>query len=118
METIETTVYRKPTNSNIFLKRRTFAPDARKGGTLKTLIKCVYFACSYDIYLEQELNRLKFVFETHSNVPKLVIFQLINKTQVNLFNSTSTTESTDTTDVKSDLLVVPYAGYESNKLTE
>ena len=88
METIETTVYRKPTDSNIFLKRRTFAPDARKGGTLRTL-------CVYEIYGEQELNHQKFVFETHNNVPKWVIFQLVNETQMNSHNSTSTAESTD-----------------------
>ena len=95
METIKTTVYRKPTDSNIFLKRRTFAPDARKGGTLRTLVKCAYFACVYEIYGEQELNHQKFVFETHNNVPKWVIFQLVNETQMNSHNSTSTAESTD-----------------------
>ena len=35
-----------------------------------------------------------------------------------LVNSTSIIESTNTTDVKSHLLIVPYAGYKSNKSTK
>ena len=63
LATIETTVYRKPTDSNMFLKRRTFAPDAWKWGPLRTLIKHAYFVSSNEIYLEQVLNHLKFVLK-------------------------------------------------------
>ena len=36
---IETTVYRKPRNSNVYLDWKSFALDTWRQGTLKTLIK-------------------------------------------------------------------------------
>ena len=42
-----------------------------------------------------------------------MIFQLLHEAGMGLVNSTFT-ESTNTTDVKSDLLIAPYTGYKRN----
>lgn len=43
-----------------------------------------------------------------------MIFQLLHEAGMGLVNSTFTIESTNTTDVKSDLLIAPYTGYKRN----
>ena len=43
---IETKVYRKPTNNDIYLNWNSLAPNTWKRGTLITLIKRAYLTCS------------------------------------------------------------------------
>ena len=43
-DTIESTVYRKPTNSDIYLNWK-FSPCSWKRGTLKTIIRRAYLIC-------------------------------------------------------------------------
>ena len=54
---INTTVYRKSTNNDIYLNWESFAPGKWKWGTLKTLTKRAYDVCS-----NQELLKLKKYF--------------------------------------------------------
>ena len=42
---IDTTVYRNPTNSHVYLKWNSFSPKSWKRGTLKTIIKRAYIIC-------------------------------------------------------------------------
>ena len=45
---LETNVFCKESNNNIYLHWRSFAPTTLKKGTLKTLIKRTYTVCSND----------------------------------------------------------------------
>ena len=42
---IETTVYRNPTNSHVYLKWNSFSSKSWKRGTLRTIIKRAYIIC-------------------------------------------------------------------------
>ena len=59
---IETTVYRKSTNNDIYLNWGPFRPVTWKRGTLKTLFNRAYIVCSTDYHLKKELDHLRYVF--------------------------------------------------------
>ena len=56
---LETTVFRKKTNNDMYLHWKSFAPVTWKIGTLKTLIKCAYIICSNDKLLQEELYHIE-----------------------------------------------------------
>ena len=58
-QSIETCVYRKPTNTGIYIHWNSFAPIQWKRSTLKTLVCHSYFICSNDHYLTLELKYLR-----------------------------------------------------------
>ena len=55
-KSIETTVYRKSTNNDIYLNWNAFAPDTWKRGTLKALVERAYTVCSTKDFLDKELR--------------------------------------------------------------
>ena len=61
-DNIETCVFRKPTNTDIYIHWNSFAPFQWKYSTLKTLIYRAYIVWSDNQNLESELNYLKKVF--------------------------------------------------------
>ena len=58
-QSIETCVYRKPTNTGIYIHWNSFALIQWKQSTLKTLVCRSYFICSNDHYLTLELKYLR-----------------------------------------------------------
>ena len=75
---IETTVYRKPTNNDIYLNWNSFSPKSGKRGTLRTVIKRAYVICSTTDLPEKELDHISFVFRKYNNLPKWVIDQVLH----------------------------------------
>ena len=59
---ISTKVYRKNTNTDIYINWKSFAPDNWKWGTLKTLVTRAFHICSTDKYLKEELEHITKVF--------------------------------------------------------
>ena len=57
--TIETTVYRKQTQNDIYLHWKSFTPEAWKRGTLKILLFRAHAVCSYKELLDKEVKHLK-----------------------------------------------------------
>ena len=57
--TIETTVYRKQTQNDIYLHWKSFTTEAWKRGTLKILLFRVHAVCSYKELLDKEVKHLK-----------------------------------------------------------
>ena len=78
---IETKVYRKPSNNDIYLNWKSFTPKTWKRSTLRTLIKRAYLICSSQKQLVDELKHLEYVFEKYKNFPKWVIDQLLSDVQ-------------------------------------
>ena len=74
---INTTVYRKSTNNNIFLNSESFASDKWKWGTLKTLTKRAYDNCSNQELLQKELNYIGKVVLVNNNYPYWVIKNIL-----------------------------------------
>ena len=66
---IETTVYRKPTNNNIYLNWNSFSPKSWKKSTLTTAIKRAYVIC-LTTDLRKELHHISFVFQKYNNFCK------------------------------------------------
>ena len=64
------------------------------------------------MYPKVEISYVKSVSETSNNFLKWVIFQLLKKSQVDLLNRRSISESTNISDLKSRLLLVSYICYE------
>ena len=69
---LETNVFRKEINNNIYLHWRYFAPITVKKGTLKTLIRHAYTVCSNDNLLQEELHHTKMCFIEINGYPKLL----------------------------------------------
>ena len=58
---ISTKVYRKNTNTDIYISWKLFAPKNWKWGTIKTLVTRAFDICSSDEYLEVELEHIRTV---------------------------------------------------------
>ena len=76
-DTIETTVYRKSTNSDIYLNWKSFSPCSWKRGTLKTITRQAYLVCSKTDYLQAEIDHIAYAFEKFNCCHKWVIKQLL-----------------------------------------
>ena len=70
---IETILDRKSANNEIYLNWNTFAPDAWKRGTLKTLVERAYIVCSIQDFLDKKLEYLEKAVHENNNYPKYVI---------------------------------------------
>ena len=68
-----TEVYRKKTDTNIYLHWNSFSPDTWKIGTLKGLFRRAFLVCSEEEGLKKEIEHLKFVFSKINRYPDNVI---------------------------------------------
>ena len=59
---VETAVYRKSTNNDIYLQWKSFSPTTWKRWTLQTLVSRAFKVCSNDQHLQNEIKHLKKVF--------------------------------------------------------
>ena len=78
---ISAKVYRKNTNTNIYISCKSFAPNNWKWGTLKTLVTKAFDICSADEYLKEELEHIRKVFHHRNNYPLRVINKVIDDTE-------------------------------------
>ena len=69
------TVYRKPTNSEIYLNWNLLSPKSWKRGTSRTIIKRTYVVCLTTDLLQKEVDHISFVFLNYNNVPNWLIDQ-------------------------------------------
>ena len=75
---ISTKVYRKNTNTDIYINWKSFAPNNWKWGTLKTLVTRAFDICSTDEYLKEELENIRKVFHDRNNYLLWVINKVID----------------------------------------
>ncbi|XP_066936747.1 uncharacterized protein [Clytia hemisphaerica] len=109
--TIDTTVYRKPTNTDIYINWNSFAPDTWKKGTLKMLIQRAFQICNKPYFLKAELDHLKMVFHTINGYPLKVINQSIKEVKRKLQTQTETNQNeSDELKPAEAKIVLPYAG--------
>ena len=116
----ETTVYRKATNTDIYLHWSSFAPLSWKRGTLQTLFDRALTICSTKEYLSKEIDHLYRVFRTNNGYPKWFIDQVYKKSCRRKTSEDAVITTTDSTaaesDVKTPLLILPYAGNAGEKI--
>ena len=75
---LQTSVYRKVTNTDIYMNWHSHAPQTWKIATLKSLVKRAFLISSTESSLEKELSHLKKVFATFNQYPKKLIEEIIN----------------------------------------
>ena len=68
-----TSVYRKKTDTNLYVNWRAFAPKQWKIGTLKGLFRRAFLICSEQEGLDKEISHLKRVFTQINGYPKKVV---------------------------------------------
>ena len=113
---IETSVYRKPTNTDIYMNWMSHAPTTWKIATLKSLIKRAFLISSTKVALEDEINYLNNVFCNYNDYPSRLVEEIIKnerKQQNKQEENTNTNEENETPveEEKTSLTInLPYAG--------
>ena len=107
------TIFRKPTNNDIYLNSNTLAPDTWKRKTLKTLVESAYIVCSVNELLQKELKYLVKAFHETNNYPHYVIKQTLkqvqneqNQQKINNVRTAAIANKTNTNRKKEHFLVV------------
>ena len=115
-DNIETCVFRKPTNTDIYIHWNSFAPFQWKYSTLTTLVYRASIVCSDKQHLESELNYLKKVFHNLNSYLHWLITKVINEVK-NDFNNQIVllAPHIETTDheknsIRKPMMILPYAG--------
>ena len=119
---LSTAVYRKSTDTNVYINWSSFAPKEWKIGTLKGLVRRAYLVCSTQAALQKELSFLKFVFRKYNGYPSKVVFNTILETkkkldkekELQLRSETQHSEETNTSNsdevIHHPHLKLPYKG--------
>ena len=74
-----TSVYRKKTDTNLYVNWRAFAPKQWKVGTLKGMFRRAFLICSEQEGLDEELSHLKRVFIQINGYPKKVVHKTLSQ---------------------------------------
>ena len=117
---IETSVYTKPTNTDIYINWNAHAPNTWKINTLRNLIKRAKTICSTKENFIAETRRLQKVFQERNQYPKRVVENVINKeiettkTEIKP-NNISQNDNNAKTKVT---LTIPYAGKKGENLVK
>ena len=109
---ISTKVYRKNTNTDIYINWKSFALNNWKWGTLKTLVTRAFDICSTDEYLKQELEHILNVFH-HRNI---CLLWVINKVIDNAEKIPSVNENDSSKNETIHRLMLPYQGDKGSNL--
>jgi len=106
---VETTVFRKPTQNDTYSHWNSFSRKTWKLSTLKSLVLRANKICSTPALKTQELNYIRNVFEHKNGYPKYVIEKTINSIGDGLLS--------EKVNRKHILLQLPYKGVTGEKLT-
>ena len=123
--TIDTAVYRKETNTDLYINWNSYAPEKWKKGTLKNLIKWAFTICNQPYFLNAELEHLQFVFVNINGYPVNLIKRTIEQVRKDIDKERQpkqpsddliTNEETQTTNVVK--IYLPYANKQGEKITK
>ena len=105
-------MYRKKTNTNLYINWKSFSPNNWKWGTLKTLVSRAYDICSTQKHLKEELNYIETVFKHQNSYPSWVIDKVIKQVQQAQKVPTNTANENENGNKKIHRLLLPYQGDE------
>ena len=117
-EGFNTAVYRKETNTDVYLHWNSFAPTVWKKGTLRGLVKRAFMVSSKDYLLEMELEHLREVFTEINGYPKWIVYQVFEEERRRSNNKPTTTTTEETEEMeegeavtkKKMMICLPYQG--------
>ena len=107
--TVQTSVYRKPTSTDRLLDNSSYHPASHKSATIKTLIKRARVICSSNKELEAELRHLDEVFDLNS-YPKPFVNSVTEQA------SKTTTERPNANDENKVIATIPYVKGTSERI--
>ena len=110
---IETSVYRKPTNNNIYIHWNAFGPKQWKTGTLAGIIRRAYDICSTEDKRKAELDFIFKVFTEINGYPKMLVKSMLEKMKDKFEGNDPNNESVETDDQETKvpvILKVPFRG--------
>ena len=111
---LETTVFRKKTNTDLYINWNSHVPIHWKRGSLKNLIQRSILICSNEKLREDKLDYLRNVFIKENDYPPKLVNSMI-KTELEK-NSSDQQEVTTNSTSKQIRLVLPYAGKRGNNI--
>ena len=114
---INTRVYRKATNTDIYLNWNSHTPTTWK----RTIISRAYTICSSERYFPEEIRYLESTFKKVNNYHKYVINQLkrqvkLKHTQSMNIECSTINQTAQIEQEKRNFLVLPYAGKKGEKI--
>ena len=121
-----TSVFRKSTDTNIYIHWKAHAPKIWKIGTLKGLFRRAFLISSNENYLKQEIKYLKNIFIRVNNYPKAVVENTFRSVKNKISNERDTViqEIPENHDVSNDIntlvshpyIVLPYLGFKGENV--
>ena len=105
-----TSVFRKPTNTDLYMHWKSFAPRAWKIGTLRTLIQRGYIICSNEKFRKEEFNHLRHVFTNINGYPGYVVKRVMHEEKLKVDNATPIEQASIEQDVVCPTMVLPFKG--------
>ena len=116
-----TSVYRKKTNSNIYINWDSHAPRTWKIGTLHGLIQRAFTICSEDEEIEKEIDYLQKIFQEVNGYPKKVVENTIRKVRNKNRQQESSSDAPEEDDGTEEEIVrphmsLPYGGNKGNTI--
>ena len=96
------TVYRKVTNSDVYLNWYSFCPREWQQGTFRSLVQRAIIICSSSHLLKEELKHLEDVFVMKNKFPIWVVMKILKEEKENIDNRNNADKNKHTiqTDVK------------------
>jgi len=116
VESIDLAVFRKETNTDLYINWNAFAPETWKISTLKMLIRRAYRISTKDYLLEMELDHIRSTFTNINNFPTKVINramrEIAQKEKEKLIPAVNITENPEPEPIQDKIIQItlPYAG--------
>ena len=122
---LQTSVYRKATNTDVYMNWKSHAPKSWKVATLKSLVKRAFMISSTEASLDKELVHLKKIFAAVNQYPEKLIERIINnEKEIYRSNSDNEQDNQDNDHGKEEeeakeetiTLNLPYAGTQGENI--
>ena len=111
---IDLTVFRKETNTDVYINWDAFAPETWKTSTLKLLVRRAHKISTQDYLLQMELDHLEKTFVEINNFPPKVVQRVFRQVKEEMRNFESASENENdfeqTNQEKVVHVTLPYAG--------
>ena len=113
---IHTNVYRKNTNTNLYIHWNSFPPNNWKWETLNTLVSSAYETCSTDEYLGDQLKHIRGTFNEINNFPHWVISKVFKEIKNKQSYQRNIFLDNKNDGQKKHLLVLPHKGHKGKQM--
>ena len=116
--TLETTVYRKKTSSNVYMNWNSYSPRTWKIGTLRNLIRRATMICSNTEDLEKEIKHLESVFCEINEYPAIVVKKVIEEERTRQQQQQTEVPSKENEEEETIYINLPFAGPKGETLVK